>query len=344
MVEKLSKLFLLVESNETLSSPFLNILPESCRSLLPLFSIFQCRQYFESTDEPFFHNVELLIGPGQIEFSLEQPSNPYSQFFCSLYGSPQILLTNSSSENNLANTEFYLTNLTPGDCLFIPSDWANSIQLNNSISLVFTIKQFVKESDDDILLCSKIERTTLNDITFSVEDSLSFDNLTLLIYFYEILDPPLLDREHNPESFLYYFQNDKNISELIIKWTPELTKLVEEDLFQEIDIDHDGIFNINDYSAITRSILKRLEQTIPEIFTQIRHTFLEQYQSLNAMIKFIVEQSSKHGLSQYDRDSLIELFENLPEPFRKRLEQSNVNIQEVLMKLRNPKPNQRTDL
>ena len=60
------------------------------------------------------------------------------------------------------------------------------------------------------------------------------------------------------------------------------------------------------------------------------------------MIKFIIEQSSKHGLSQYDRDSLIELFENLPEPYRKRLEESNVNIQEVLTKLRSPKPKQQT--
>ena len=261
-----------------------------------------------------------------------------SRFFCSLYGSPQIIL----AENDLDSAEFFLTNLTPGNCLFIPSNWANSIQLNNSISLVFTLKQFVKESDDEILLCSKTSQSTLDNVTFSVQDAFDSDKLTLLIYFYEILNPPLFDIEHNSESFFYYFQNDKNISEFVVKWTPELTKLVKEDLFQQFDVNHDDIFNIDDYLAISRSILEQLQQTIPKIFTQIRHTFLEQYQSINAMIKFIIEQSSKHGLSQYDRDSLIELFKNLPEPYRKRLEESNVNIQEVLTKLRSPKPKQQT--
>ena len=79
----------------------MNVLPQSYRNALPLLSIFHCRELIQSTSSPFFHNIELMLGPGQTELPLNRQSTEFSQLYCSLHGSPYFLLINQPNSPQL---------------------------------------------------------------------------------------------------------------------------------------------------------------------------------------------------------------------------------------------------
>jgi hypothetical protein len=342
--------FLLVESNETVNTPFVNVLPRSYRDALPFLSIFHCRELIQPTSSPFFHNIELILGPGQTELPLNRQSTEFSQLYCSLHGSPHFLLINQTkqpaitydvqtllSQNNLDDVDFLLTSLTPGTCLFVPSDWVIGAQLNNSISLVFTLKTIRNKPDDEFLPCTKTGELTLDRIQFTIEDQFNISTIGLIVYFYQYLNPPMFDREYTSEKFFRYFQGDKNVSQLILKWTPKLIDLIQNKLFQQLDINHDEIYSIADYFAIKKSIMNQLEKSILEILEEIRETLLAQYQELSETMKKITQQSGIDGLDDDDKETLLTMIENLPEPTKKSLKQNNINIKDVLDKIKSAK-------
>ncbi|WP_147477416.1 hypothetical protein, partial [Corallococcus sp. AB038B] len=106
----------------------------------------------------------------------------------------------------------------------------------------------------------------------------------------------MFDREFTSETFLRYFQADKNVSQLIMKWTPELTDLIQNKLFQHLDVNDDELFSIGDYFSIKQSNVKALEQSISGILEEIRRTVHTQYNELSEMTRKIIQQSGTDGL------------------------------------------------
>lgn len=327
---------ILVESNETIESPFINVLPQSYRSALPLPSIFHCREFIHPSTDPFFHNIELILGPGQTELSFQRSLIEYSQFYCSLYGSPNVLLVNRTNskhllEDSLTDVNYISTSLTPGTCLFIPSDWLMGVQLNNSISILFTFETMLGKSDER---CTKIEQVTLDQIPFSIEDQLNISAINLMIYFYQYLNLPTLDQEYTSARFLHRFQTDQNISQLVIEWTPELIKLIELELFPRLDVNSDERFSIEDYFDLRQSNLKEIEGNLPMIFEDIRRMILIQYTELSETIKRISQQVSTDGFDDDDKERLINMINNLPESVKQNLRgKKNMDINEILNKI-----------
>ena len=231
-----------------------------------------------------------------------------------------------------------LTSLTPGTCLFVPSDWVIGAQLNNSISLVFTLKSLLNKPDDEFLPCTKTSNElTLDTIQFTIEDQFDISKIGLLVYFYQHLNPPIFDREYTSETFFRYFQEDKNVSQLIMKWTPKLIDLIQNRLFQQLDINHDEIYSIADYFAIKKSIMNQLEKSMSKILEEIRATLLVQYQELSERMKKISQQSKIDGLDDEDKDTLLTMIGNLPESAQKSLRQNNINIRDVIDKIKSAK-------
>jgi hypothetical protein len=319
-----------------------NILPKSYLSALPLLSIFQCREYISSTSDPFFHSIEFIIGPGQTELPLKRQSTKFSQFFCSLYGHPHFLLINQTkqptatydtqtllSQDDLTDVDFLLTNLPPGTCLFVPSDWVIGVQLNNSISFLFTLTKITTEANEELLPCTKTPQSTLETIEFAVQDTFNISNIGLIIYFYQYLNPPMFDKDYTSDTFLDHFRSDKNISQLIMKWTPELIDLIQKKLFSELDINQDGRFQIGDYFDIKQSHIEPLQKSLLEILEEIRRIVLGQYEELSEMMKKLTYQSGNHGLDDDAKESLRIMIENLPEPVQKRLKQKKNNVKHV---------------
>lgn len=322
----------LVESNETVSYPFVNVLPLTYRPALPLPSIFHCQELIDSTIDPFFHNIELIVGPGQTKLPFYQSSNQYSSFYCSLYGSPSFLLINQTEQTLLTEDHFnYLsTNLPPGFCLFTPSDWTIGAQLNNSIILRLTFQSMLGKSDEQ---CTKIEQVTFDQVIFAIEDQLNITGISVMMYFYEYLNPPIFDHEFTSTSFLQQFQVDQNVSQLVIQWTPELIELIEMKLFQQLDINDDQRFSIDDYFDIRSSMMKQIEDNLPLILEEIRRTILTQYNQLSDIIKRISRQSSADGLDDEDKATLITTIENLPKSVKENFKRKNLDINDVLNKI-----------
>jgi mRNA-degrading endonuclease RelE of RelBE toxin-antitoxin system len=308
-----------------------------------------------STSTPFFHNIELIIGPGKTELPLERQSNIFSQLYCSLYGWPHFLLVNQTkqptftynsqtllSQDNLADIDFYSTNLAPGTCLFVPPDWVLGAQLNNSISLVFTLNKIERPNTNDTdyepLPCTPTGESTLETIEFSISDTFNVTDIGLIVYFYQYLNPPMFDQQYTSETFLNYFREDKNVTQLIMQWTPELIKLIQTKLFKQLDINHDKKFSVDDYFNIKQSNLKQLQNSILDILEKIRQTVLEQYNELSATITKMTEQIANLGFEDNARENLESMMESLPDQVKERLKEKNVNVQELLNKVKEKKP------
>jgi hypothetical protein len=345
---------ILVESNRTLDYPFINILPQTYRNAIPLLSIFRCSELVYSTSSPFFHNIELIIGPGKTELPLERQSNLFSKLYCSLYGWPHFLLVNQTkqptitydaqtllSQDNLADIEFFSTSLAPGTCLFVPPDWVSGAQLNNSISLVFTLKKIeqsiTNEADYEPLPCTHTGESTLDTIDFAIPDTFNITAIGLIVYFYQYLNPPMFDTQYTAETFLNRFREDRNVSQLIMTWTPELIDLVNNTLFEQLDINHDGRFSSDDYFNIKQSNLKQLHDSILEILEKLRRIVLMQYNELNDTITKFTQQFANLGDEDNTQEALEAMMANLPDQIKERLGDKNVNVKEVLNKVKDKK-------
>jgi hypothetical protein len=128
----------------------------------------------------------------------------------------------------------------------------------------------------------------------------------------------MFDKEFTNEIFFDYFREDKNISQLIMKWTPELIELIKIKLFQQLDINLVEKFSI-------------------EILEEIRQTILLQYNELSETMKKIIQQSENHELNDNDEEILETMIENLPDLVKERFEQNNINVIEVLNKIKSKK-------
>jgi len=147
----------------------------------------------------------------------------------------------------------------------------------------------------------------------------------------------MFDKEFTNEIFFDYFREDKNISQLIMKWTPELIELIKIKLFQQLDINRDEKFSIDDYFDIKKSNVNQLQKSILEILEEIRQTILLQYNELSETMKKIIQQSENHELNDNDEEILETMIENLPDLVKERFEQNNINVIEVLNKIKSKK-------
>ena len=340
---------ILVQSNVTVKHPFLNVLPQSYRHAIPLLSIFQCSEYADPlSSTPFFHNIELLVGSGKSELPLERKSNLYSQHYCSLSGWPHFLLVNQTkqpsvtydaqrllTDDSLAQVDFLLTTVPPGHCLFVPAGWVVGAQLNSSMIVIFTTQkmealEYVNQDDYQPLPCTAAANSTFDKVDFTVLDSFNMSSIGLIVYFYQYLNPPMFDREFTSETFLNYVREDKNVSQLIMNWTPELTKLIQSDLFESLDINHSGKFTIDDYFDIKQSNIDRLQTSIYDVLEQLRQTVLVQYNELNANIMKLSEQLGGAGAELNTRAVLESMIENLPESIKAQLREKNIDVKAFL--------------
>ena len=340
----------LVERNATVARPFLNVLPQSYRHAIPLPSVFHCSEYVDAQSQPFFENIELLIGPGQSDLALERRSDQSSQLYCSLFGWPHHLLVNQTKEpsvtydakhllsaSSLAKVDFVSTTVAPGSCLFVPAGWTNGVQLNNSISLVFTLKKIEAPASDgtdyEPLPCTATGESTLDNIQFAVLDTFNVSEIGLVVYFYQYLNPPMFDKEFTPETFLEEFSNDKNVSQLIVKWTPDLSKLIQETLFKHLDINSDGKFSADDYFEIKQSTVARIQKSIFDVLEQLRQAVLTQYNDLSVTISKLTQQISNLG-SEADPQAAVEsMLDSLPEGMKEKLREKNAVIGDALDKI-----------
>jgi predicted transcriptional regulator len=147
----------------------------------------------------------------------------------------------------------------------------------------------------------------------------------------------MFDKEYTSELFFDDFQNDKNISKLILIWTPELIDLIKIKLFQQLDINHDEIFNINDYFDIKQFDVNQLQISIFEILEEIRRTVAVQYNQFYEIMKKIKQQSGNYELDENDKETLEIMLENLPEEVKEKFKQNNMNVKDVLNKIKSKK-------
>jgi len=147
----------------------------------------------------------------------------------------------------------------------------------------------------------------------------------------------MFDKEYTSELFFNDFQNDKNISKLILIWTPELIDLIKIKLFQQLDINHDEIFNINDYFDIKQFDVNQLQISIFEILEEIRRTVAVQYNQFYEIMKKIKQQSGNYELDENDKETLEIMLENLPEEVKEKFKRNNMNVKDVLNKIKSKK-------
>jgi len=158
-----------------------------------------------------------------------------------------------------------------------------------------------------------------------------------MVYFYQYLNPPMFDQEYTNEIFFDFFRTDKNISQLVLKWTPELIDLIKIKLFQQLDINDDQIFNIVDYFDIKQININQLQVIIFEIFEEIRQIVLGQYNQLNDIMKKIIRQSGNYELDENEEENLEILIQNLPDPVQEKFRKNNIDIKDVLNIIRSKK-------
>ncbi|CAF0763139.1 unnamed protein product [Adineta ricciae] len=342
-----------IESNKTLEHLFISILPDSYRNAVPLLSILRCHHlvYPASTSDTFFHNVKLIVGPGNTELPFEQQSATHSQLFCSLSGWPQFVLVDSAkqstpfnretflSQEKFDNVEFASTNLAPGTCLYIPPEWIVGGQLNNSISLSYILKKIEKPtSDDEPIACTTTGETTIDNVDFDIDDKFNVTEIGLVVYFYQYLNPPMFDKQFDSKAFFQQLQSDRNISQLVMKWTPELTDLIEKTLFNRLDINQDGEFSIDDYFEVKRSNLLEIQNGVFEILEKLRMIIVGQYQELNATITKFTEQVRAAGVEGTTGETLDALIDELPDAIKAKLAEKNANVKEAIDKVKQKKP------
>jgi hypothetical protein len=304
----------------------------------------------DSSSGHFFHNVELLIGPGQSELDLERKSSSHSQLYCSLYGWPHFILINQTkqpdivynssrivTDENLTDVDFLSAKLPPGSCLFVPPDWVVGIQLNNSISLIFTLTAIDVPStsnDDDyrLLPCTSTDPSTLDMIEFSIRDEFNLTDIGLIVYFYQYLNPPRFDRQYTAETFFEQFRDDKNVSQLIMNWTPELSELIRVTLFKQLDINNDDKFSSDDYFDIKRSNIRSIQNGIFDVLEQIRHTVLGQYNDFTRSISKLTDELASLDTANKSQAILESMIETLPDSVKEILRETNVNVRELMDK------------
>ncbi|CAF1149460.1 unnamed protein product [Adineta steineri] len=342
---------LAIESNRTLDFPFINVVPQTHRNAIPLLSIFRCSEHVYPTSDPFFHNLELMIGPGKTELPVQQYSKTYSQLYCSLYGYPHFILMNQAKQSKLTyNTEtllsqdklpeidYYSTDLTPGMCIFVPPEFATGIQFNNSLSLVFTLKKIEKpSSDDERLPCNITGETTLDKIDFAINDEFNMTEIALMVYFYQYLNPPMFDLHYTSETFFNKIQNDRNVSQLIMQWTPELIDLMKITLFKQLDMNNDDKFSIDDYFEVRQANLLQIHSSIYDILEKIRGYAVAQFNELNDKISKFSEQFKSMEFEGNAQEALESLLANLPDQVKERLGES-VDLEQVLSNVKDKRP------
>ncbi|CAF1111863.1 unnamed protein product [Didymodactylos carnosus] len=333
------------ETNTTLVRPFVNVMPQSYRYGLHLLSIFNCQEYLAKSN---FESIDLIIGPGPLaELPLGKMSD-YGRLYCSLHGWPHFLMIDQTknpnveynedtllSEHDLSSVEFGRTTVAPGTCLFIPSDWMTGIRLNNSISFVITLKTI--SSNNESLTCTPTTTNlTLNNVNFTVKDSFNISKIALLVYFYQYLQAPFLEKRYTVDEFYSHARNDKNLTKLVLQWTPELEKLIEHDLFKELDINNDSYFDIKDYYAIKQPMLDDIHRNINEILEKLRLNVVEQYKELNASLSKVREQmSSQNVMEDIMKINMEQLIEKLPQDVKDKLLEQNIDIKQFLNSLLN---------
>ncbi|CAF3733604.1 unnamed protein product [Rotaria sordida] len=344
-----------IESHETVIYPFISILPQSYRNAIPILSIFHCKELIYSKSNSFFHNIELIIGPDRTELPFERQSNMYSQLYCSLYGWPHFILINQTkqstitydsqtllSQQNLVDVEYFLTSLAPGNCLFLPPDWVTGAQLNNSISLLFTLKKIekiiVNETISESLSCTHTDATTFDTVKFTISDTFNISDIGLIVYFYQYLNPPIFDITYTRETFLEHFRQDRNVSEIIIKWTPELIDLINNTLFNQLDLNHDEKFNVDDYFDIKRTSIQPLQNSILEILEKLRQTVIAQYNDISETITKFSQTFENIGMNENMNEALEELLQTLPETVKAKFKENNINFDDVLNQVKNKRP------
>lgn len=246
-----------------------------------------------------------------------------------------------AEDSNLADVEFSLASLEPNFCLFVPSDWVIGGQLNNSISLVFTLnkieKSIVSDAEEEPLPCTATGTSKLETIEFSMVDTFNLTEIGLIVYFYQYLNPPIFDKKFTRNTFFEEVQQDKNVSQLIMKWTPELTNLIKLNLFDQLDINHDEKFSSDDYFEIKQENLLKLQNSILDILERIRHNVLAQYNELNEGIVKITETFGNMESEENFEETLRSMMENLPEQVKEQLKQ-NPDIEKILEKGKPKRP------
>ncbi|CAF3735475.1 unnamed protein product [Rotaria socialis] len=341
-----------IETNETFVSPFVSVLPHSYRNALQLLSVFHCDELIHPTVLSFFHNIELIVGPGQTELPIERQSDMFSKLYCSLYGSPQFILLDPTkltydaeillTQENLSDTGFSSTRLQSGTCLYVPPDWIAGAQLNNSISLVYTLKtienKIQNETDNQPLLCTSVNSTTLNKIDFTISDEFNGDEIGFIVYFYQYLNPPVFDRHYTNETFFEYFQQDRNVSQLVMKWTPALTTLIKTTLFKQLDVNKDDKFSAADYFAIKRTHLTHIQGEIHNILEELRQVVISQYNELNEAIVKMTQQAGNLGSDENAEDNVLDILASLPDIIKEKLKEIDFNGQAILDKMKDKRP------
>jgi hypothetical protein len=194
------------------------------------------------------------------------------------------------------------------------------------------------ETDDELLPCTKTGETTLESIDFDISDTFNVTEYGLIAYFYQYLNPPMFDQQYTSETFLDYIREDKNVTQLIMNWTPELIKLFKVKLFKKLDINNDKKFSVDDYFDIKESNLKQIQISIYNILEKLRQTVLEQYNELSSTIAKMAQQFENIGLQENARENLESVIENLPDEVKQQLIEKNIKVKEFLDNAKHKRP------
>lgn len=193
-------------------------------------------------------------------------------------------------------------------------------------------------SDDEPIACTTTGETTIDNIDFDIEDKFNVTEIGLVVYFYQYLNPPMFDKQFDSKEFFQQLQSDRNISQLVMKWTPELTNLIKKTLFNRLDLNQDGQFSIDDYFEVKRSNLLDMQNGVLEILEKLRTIIVEQYQELNATITKFTEQVRTAGVEGTTGETLDALIDELPDAIKSKLAEKNVNVKEAIDKVKQKKP------
>ena len=142
----------------------------------------------------------------------------------------------------------------------------------------------------------------------------------------------MFDKQYTRETFFDHFQEDKNVSQLIIKWTPELTSLIKNTLFNRLDINNDEKFSADDYFDIKKPNIEELQSSIYNILEKLRQTVLEQYNDLNATITKMIQEFKNLEIEGNIQETIEAMMENLPDQVKERLKEKNSNVKEFFDK------------
>ncbi|CAF1042315.1 unnamed protein product [Didymodactylos carnosus] len=322
-----------VETNTTLSIlPFVSDMPQSYLKQIPLFDLFNCN---ELIDNNYFSTIELIVGPGEAELPLEYIAN-HGQLFCSLYGRPQFIMINQTTQNieekynkqtllslktdELSKIDYEQTTLDPGSCIFVPIDWILGVHFNNSILFAITFKEVLRDAFDH---CTPTNKTlTLSDINWLMSDTLNLTDLQLLVHFYRYLtaDTP----SYNSSKFLTYAREDKNFAGPILNWTPEIERLIGDNFFHHLDVNNDGYFDINDYYSLkTRALVNETIKKLNNTLEKLKLSIVDQYKDLRKSIAQLADElkntASPEQVKAKAKQNIQQIMSLLPSAVRDNL-------------------------